>query len=451
MIRPLVLAFGLLLAASAPAWTQTVPEPSATLSVPQRVEVQPAVEDGQIATRLREILIATEWFEDPQVAVRDGVVFLDGAADSADHRRWAEMLAGNAEGAVAVVNRISVTSSVDSTFGRAAAEIRQIVGGSLLAWPLILLGILVIVVAWLLAKLVGAIAQRVLAPRIASPLLSDVLVRLTSIPVFVLGLYVVLQVAGLTGLAFTLLGGTGILGIIIGFAFRDIAENFLASLLLSVRNPFSRGDLIDVEGELGIVQNLNTRSTVLLTPDGNHVQIPNARVFKSIIKNFSSIPSRRAEFRVGIGYDSSVGETQRLIANVLAEHPAVLNEPEPLVLVEELGDASVMMLVQYWYNSDAYSPARINSALLRLTKNALLQGGIELPDPAREVVFPKGVPIIQAEPAAPASAAMPKPEPVPQEDTSVSTAGEGGLVSENADLSKTQQSVPEATEDLLKG
>lgn len=84
-----------------------------------------------------------------------------------------------------------------------------------------------------------------------------------------------------------------------GFAFRDIAENFLASLLLSVRNPFRSGDLVEVAGHMGIVQNLNTRSTILLTLDGSHVQIPNATVYKSTIENFSSNPNRRANFAVG--------------------------------------------------------------------------------------------------------------------------------------------------------
>ena len=100
-----------------------------------------------------------------------------------------------------------------------------------------------------------------------------------------------------------MLGGTGLIGIIIGFGMRDIAENFLASILLSVRNPFHAGDLIEVGGNTGVVQNLNVRSTVLLTLDGHQVQIPNSIVYKSIIKNYSSIPSRRAEFTVGISYD----------------------------------------------------------------------------------------------------------------------------------------------------
>ena len=118
------------------------------------------------------------------------------------------------------------------------------------------------------------------------------------------------------------------------------------------------------------MQNLNTRSTVLLTLDGNHVQIPNATVYKSTIKNYSSIPSRRAEFVVGIGYDSSAAKAQMLIAEILEDHPAVLDAPEPLVLVDELGAATVNLRVIYWFDSATYSPAKINSALLRLTKNA---------------------------------------------------------------------------------
>ena len=199
----------------------------------------------------------------------------------------------------------------------------------------------ILIVTWLIAKLASLLARHVFSRRVASPLLLTVVARAFSIPVFLLGVYFILQVAGLTRLALTVLGGTGLAGIIIGFAFRDIAENFLASLLLSVRNPFRGGDLVEVAGHTGIVQNLNTRSTILLTLDGSHVQIPNATVYKSTIENFSSNPTRRANFTVGIGYESSASKAQKLITEVLREHPAVLDAPEPLVLVEELGAATV--------------------------------------------------------------------------------------------------------------
>ena len=199
----------------------------------------------------------------------------------------------------------------------------------------------------------------------------------------------------MTRLALTVLGGTGLAGIILGFAFRDIAENFLASLLLSIRNPIPSRRSIQVAGHEGVVQSLNTRSTVLLTLDGNHVQIPNATVYKSTIVNFSANDRRRAQFTIGIGYDFPVAEAQTIIMRVVKEHSAVLPEPEPLVLVHELGSATVNLNVSYWFDSATYAPDKINSALLRICKHDLLTAGIELPDPAREVVFPEGVPIIE--------------------------------------------------------
>ena len=429
------------------------PEPASPESAPlaQQVEVVPEASDEQIAARLRDILEATEWYEAPQVRVTDGVVFLDGTSNSQARRNWAGNLAENTQGVVAVVNRIVVDADVGSTFGRAWEESAGLAQQAIGAWPLVVLAALVIAVAWLISILVLRVARHVLIGRIQSPLLLNVLARAISIPIFLLGIYFVLRVAGLTQLALTVLGGTGLIGIIIGFAFRDIAENFLASLLLSIRNPFAGGDLIEVAGHTGIVQNLNTRSTVLLTLDGNHVQIPNATVFKSTIKNYSSIPSRRAEFIVGIGYDSSVSLAQRLIGEVLNKHPAVLAQPEPLVLVDQLGDATINLRIFYWFDSVAYSPAKINSALLRQTKNALLQGGIEMPDPAREVVFPKGVPIVQMD-ATPAPTGQTKPAhpaPPPLEESSDATAEEGDLSSESKSMEHTEGRVPESEINLL--
>jgi small-conductance mechanosensitive channel len=281
-----------------------------------------------------------------------------------------------------------------------------------------------------------------------------VVTRAFSIPVFLLGVYFILQVAGLTRLALTVLGGTGLAGIIIGFAFRDIAENFLASLLLSVRNPFRGGDLVEVAGHTGIVLNLNTRSTILLTLDGSHVQIPNATVYKSTIENFSSNPNRRATFMVGIGYESSASRAQKLINQVLREHSAVLSSPEPLVLVEELGAATVNLRINYWFDSGIHSPAKINSALLRQTKNLLLESGIELPDPAREIVFPKGIPVTMlnnlSEESGTQSAAR-RSQATAVDDARDSTEGEGNLSSETKEVSEhAETAVPEGRENLLK-
>jgi len=412
----------------------------------KEIAVEPRVGDSAIAARIDRILTSTTWFQKTQVAVRDGVVFLDGKTDSLEHQRWAGRLAESTEGTVAVVNRIEVEADAELTFGFAREEFSRMGQQALQTWPWVMLAIFVILLSWLLSHLVRRASLRLLSTRIASPLLLRVVARLIAIPVFLLGVYFVLRVSGLTRLAITLLGGTGLVGIVAGLAFRGIAENFLASILLSVRNPFRTGDLIDVNGKKGIVQNLNMRTTALLTLDGNYVQIPNAIVFKSTITNYSSAASRRAEFTVGVGYGSPTIKAQALIADVLKQHSAVLKSPEPLVLVQELGAAAVNLRVYYWFASATYSPEKISSSLMRLTKDALLAAGIELPDPAREVVFPNGVPLIQAD-SAKADIGRPKtPQPG---DTAATSSAEGDLRNELSELTEEARLNPPGQERNL--
>jgi small conductance mechanosensitive channel len=439
------------LSADAPAQP---PVGNADNIVAKPVLVEPEAADEAIAERIKRILLSTAWFQATGVSVRDGVVFLDGRTKTQERKRWAEALAENTQGTVAVVNRIAVENDIGSTFDQAGDEFERLYRQAAQAWPWAVFAMAIILLTWFLARMTAIAVRYFLARRISSPLLLTMAVRAFTIPIFLLGIYFVLQVAGLTRLALTVLGGTGLLGIVVGFAFRDIAENFLASMLLSIRNPFRTGELIEVDGNVGVVMNLNVRSTVLRTLDGTYVQIPNALVYKSTIRNYSSAENRRADFAVGIGYDSPTTKAQTLIADVLRQHPAVLETPEPLVLVEELGSATVNLRIYYWFASAVYSPDKINSALLRLSKDALLKGGIELPDPAREVVFPKGIPVFRAENVGRADAAtMEAAERSHAEEAGLpATIGEGELRNETGGESLLPDgSSPEAETNLLKG
>lgn len=464
----LMLACLIMLAAVWPktAWAQDItPESTPTTAeeeqaAPDQVNVQPLAQDEQIAARLTSILDATGWFVNTTVAVRDGVVFLDGQSDTQEHREWAGNLARNTQDVVAVVNRIEVLPRPLWDFDPAWAELLTLWRALILSIPLLIFAGIVLWLTWWLAKLVASLARRFFGARLPSPLLVSIAARTVAIPVFVLGVYLVLQVAGLTRLALTVLGGTGIIGIVVGFAFRDIAENFLASVLLSIRQPFRRNDLINVADQLGIVQQLNTRSTILMTIDGNYVQIPNATVFKSIIVNYSANPNRRAEFTIGIGYDDSTLQAQQVIAGVLQEHPAVLASPEPLVLVDELAASTVNLRIYFWYDAGQHAPFSVKSSLLRLIKHALQDAQISMPDEAREVIFPRGVPVIQAtapetveqvhqeleESETREAVARAQPEPV-------TSAAEGHLRSDEEDARKQaeQSRTPEAGADLLDG
>ena len=429
-----------------------LPPPDAVTSDPQReVTIAPDVRDSDIADRLERILSASGWFEELTVSVSEGIVFLDGQTGTEEQKDWARQLALRTQSVVAVVNRMEVVPEISWDLTPTFREIENLTNRVQWFAPLLVVSLVVLVLTWLLARGVSALARHSLRRHITSPLLLQLVARVLAVPVVVVGLYIVLQVAGLTRLALTVLGGTGVIGIVLGLAFREIAENSLASILLSVRNPFRAGDTIEVGGHTGIVQNLNMRTTVLLTMDGNHVQIPNALVFKNVITNFSSNPNRRAEFKVGIGYDDSVLEAQDVIITALQNHSAVLKDPEPVALVDELGASTVTLLIQYWVDGNAYSVVKVRSAVMRQVKRALQDAGITMPDEAREIIFPKGVPILRIGADA---ANLPPDKAVPNNrkgDNAAVTVGEGDLLSEDADLKRQAlvNSRPEEAENLL--
>lgn len=360
---------------------------------PAKVDVQPVARDEEIRKRLQSVLNATGWFTDPQVQVEQGVVFLSGQTESEELKKWAGDLARNTQDVAAVANRIEV--SVPSIW-----DFREAWGGLSGLWrdfvrslPFLVFGLLILLLSagagWLATRGAGALLRH----RVRANLLRAVLARAAGVFVFLAGIYVVLRVSGLTQLALTVVGGTGLIGLAFGIAFRDITENFLASIFLSMQRPFETGDLVEVAGVTGYVQQLNVRTTVLMNLEGNLMQVPNATVYKSTIRNFTANPNRREDFCIGIGYEDSIANAQAVARKVLADHPAVLDHPEPSVLVDALGRATVNLKVYFWLNGHEHSWIKVRSSVLRLVKRAFQEHGISMPDEAREVVFPHGVPV----------------------------------------------------------
>ncbi|MGK2943573.1 MAG: mechanosensitive ion channel domain-containing protein [Desulfuromonadales bacterium] len=413
---------------------------------PGKVEVQPIAKDDEIRRRIANILKATNWFGEPRVTVQEGIVFLKGTTENDESRQWAGNLAKNTEGVVAVVNQIEVAPTTVWDFDPAFQVLNDLARGLVRLLPLIVVAVVVIAISWIFAGLTVYLLRRGLLGRSLSRLLREVLARAGGMLVMLAGLYLVLRIAGLTQLALTVVGGTGLIGLVLGIAFRDITENFLASLFLSLQQPFREGDLVEVANVTGYVQRLTSRTTVLMTLDGNQVQVPNSTVFKSTLRNFTSNPNRRDDFIVGIGYDDSISFAQEVALKVLAEHPAVLNEPEPLVLVENLGSSTVNLRIYFWLDGGQHSWAKVKSSVIRLIKRAFQDAGISLPDEAREVTFPHGVPVRMMESEEVAEPALAKPTAEPE---TVATKAEAGLQSEAGEIKEQARRSWTPGENLL--
>ena len=448
-------------AAETPPATEAKPEKSAKdkkavpSPAPTKVDVTPVARDEEIRQRLQSVIDATGWFTDPKVQVEDGVVFLSGQAATDDLKQWAGDLARNTQDVAAVANRMVVAEPSIWDFSAAADGMATLWRDMVRALPFLAFGLFILTLSAGAGWLTTRVMRRVLVSRVQAKLLRGVLARAAGVFVFLAGTYVVLRVSGLTQLALTVVGGTGLVGLALGIAFRDITENFLASMFLSMQRPFSTGDLIEVADVTGYVQQLNIRTTVLMTLDGNLVQIPNATLYKSALRNFTANPNRRESFGVGIGYDDPIDEAQEIARKVLEEHPAVLKQPEPWVLADHLGAATVQLRVYFWLDGQQHSWLKVRSSVLRLVKRAFQQHRISMPDEAREIIFPRGVPITLRRGAPigiqPDQAPAVPPPPRPGHDATA-TRAEGGFSSE-ADVLEEQarQAAPlDEKENLLR-
>jgi small conductance mechanosensitive channel len=371
----------------------SVPETAEISLAPAKVDVKPVARDEEIRERLQSVLKATAWFVAPEVRVEEGVVFLNGMAKTEELKKWAGDLARNTEGVVAVANRMEVIEASIWDLTPAWSGFSKLWREFIRAMPFLLFGLLILAVSVGVSWLATRRTRVFLRHRVQAKLLRSVIAYGVGVFVLLFGTYIVLRVSGLTQLALTVVGGTGLIGLAVGIAFRDITENFLASIFLSIQRPFETGDLVEISGVTGYVQQLNIRTTILMTLDGNLAQIPNATVYKNNLLNFTTNSNRRENFDVGIGYDDSINEAQEIALKVLTDHPAVLKHPEPLVLAEVLGKATVNLRIYFWIDGCEHSWLKVRSSLIRLVKRAYQTHGISMPDEAREVVFPQGVPV----------------------------------------------------------
>lgn len=425
---------------------------------PAKVDVKPVARDEEIRERLQNVLEATDWFQAPEVQVEEGVVFLNGKATTAELKKWAGDLARNTQGVVAVANRMEIIESSIWDLAPAWSGLSKLWREFIRAMPFLLFGLLILAVSVGTSVMAIRRTRVLLRNRVQAKLLRNVIAYGAGVFVLLFGTYIVLRVSGLTQLALTVVGGTGLIGLAVGIAFRDITENFLASIFLSMQRPFETGDLVEISGVTGYVQQLNVRTTILMTLDGNLAQIPNATVYKNTLLNFTTNSNRREAFDVGIGYDDSINEAQEIALKVLTDHPAVLNHPEPLVLAESLGKATVNLRIYFWVNGREHSWLKVRSSLIRLVKRAYQKHGISMPDEAREVVFPQGVPVTmlqdtsEAEPVAEPAISVPS-KSADAELEAVSTKAEAGFSSEAGVIEEQgrQAQTLQEVENLLPG
>lgn len=336
--------------------------------------------DAAIETRLREIYRQVEELDGVEVEVEAGVVHLTGTAFDATSRQKAEDLAARMDGVVLVDNDTEEATDLDErllpSVERLSAQVRRFVA----ALPLFGLALAVAALFWWLA----ARLARMRAPfaRLSdNALIQNIARQLVRVLVTTLGIFIGLELIGATALVGAVLGSVGVVSLALGLAFRDIAENYLASIVLSIRRPFRTKDVVEIEGELGKVIRMTTRETELVSFDGNHVLLPNSVVFKSKIVNYTRARKRRIVVAVGLGTDVDLREATALGLEIMGQVPGIVGDPAPSAWIEALDDSSVAVKFAGWFDQGDSDFLKVQSAAIRSVKEAMEAAGYDMPEP----------------------------------------------------------------------
>jgi len=342
-------------------------------------------DDERIAERIEGIFGELPDYSSVAVDVNEGVVRLSGTLPDAAMIARAEAIAGRVAGVVTVENAIERDLSVEqnlSILGKAA----ELAEGALAGLPLfavsLLVGIAIGALGYLIAGL-GFIWNRI-AP---NAFLAELIRSAIRFAFVIGGIVIALDMLGAGALLGAVLGGAGVIGLALGFAMRDTVENYVASLMLSLRQPFRPNDHVLIDDLEGRVIRLTSRATVLMTLEGNHLRVPNAQVFKAVILNYTRNPQRRFDFELGIDADDDPRAAMKLGSEVLGSLAFVLDEPAPGARITNVGDSNIAICFLGWIDQSQADWHKSRSLAIAAVKSALEGAGFALPEPIYRLRF----------------------------------------------------------------
>lgn len=264
--------------------------------------------------------------------------------------------------------------------------INGMINGFLALVPNLILALVILVIFYFLGKGVRSLISRATAER-DSANLGMVLGRLSQWLVLFLGLLVALAIVAPSVKPVDILSTLGIGGVAIGFAFRDILQNFLAGLLILLRQPFRVGDQIVVNSYEGTVEEIETRATMLKTYDGRRVVIPNGDIYTSSVVVNTAYETRRSQYDVGIGYGDDIGQAKQIMLQAMQHCKGVAADPAPDVVTADLAGASVNLRARWWTHSSRADVVKVSDRVITAIKHDLSDAGIDLPFPTQVILW----------------------------------------------------------------
>lgn len=287
-------------------------------------------------------------------------------------------MASSNDGTGAPTNLKDMPGQVDADFGLALERLDSWLDGAIRLLPNLVIGLIILMVFYGL----GLLARRMVRSQSARrdrENLGEVLGGFVRWTVILLGALLAATIVIPSLKPGDLIAGLGVSSVAIGFAFKDILQNWLAGLLILLRQPFETGDQIEVSGYEGTVERIETRATIIKTYDGQRVVIPNSAIYTTSLLVKTAHAQRRSQYDIGIGYGDSLARSCEVIRRAVASVPDVASDPPAEAFAWDLAASWVTIRARWWTDSRRADVVRVRAAVVESIKGALDDAGIDMP------------------------------------------------------------------------
>ncbi|MFD2514034.1 mechanosensitive ion channel family protein [Pontibacter locisalis] len=258
----------------------------------------------------------------------------------------------------------------------------------ILMLPNLFVALVLLIATFWLAKVIQNALDRVISRFSHSAAINNLVSTLLYIALLLVGFFFVLSVLQLDKVVISLLAGVGIIGLALGFAFQDIAANFISGVIIAVQKPFGVGDMIETNDYFGVIERITLRTVDIRKPTGELVKLPNKMVFENPLTNFSFHGIRRVDVEVGISYAEDLEQVQKIVTEALEDVKNRVKTREIEVMFDAFGDSSINFKARFWvsYSRQVDYVGAKSDAIIRI-KKAFDANDILIPFPIRTLDF----------------------------------------------------------------
>lgn len=277
-----------------------------------------------------------------------------------------------------------------------AQEVIELIQGKLLTWtrelvqmmPNLVLAVVLVIGGWLLARLLRSLVQRMLARVTDSRTLQRLIGNTIYLAVIFTGLFAALTVLHLDKTVTSILAGAGIIGLALGFAFQDIAANFISGIIMAMQRPIRTGELVETAGHTGVVERIDLRTTEIKNLQGIQVIIPNKEIFQTVLVNYTRNGTRRVDLEVGISYAEDLEHVERVVIEAVEALSDRVPGTDVELFYKGFNDSSIGFEVRFWIKATSNGHFMdMRSRAVKAIKAAFNREGITIPFPIRTLDF----------------------------------------------------------------